>query len=288
MTYDLVVQLNDPQVQTFDPVTDSVGSCGSLDYNLSGTLFDDGVIWLSGQQLMVWTVEGEYINTHTVELHVTLADYPLLDYVVGLHIPFQVVIISDCANTELMAPAYELIEYYQWNQENYSQAHRDPRGQRSEIFFEIQDTLSLGLSNLCGPRVYTWAFESPEEPGDQRKIEITASETGYDATLEFWEEDEKLEYNLVQIVTVTVSLERYSASQVAPISFDVKLFFMKECRDQAIIQGMEGIRTLYMTNVVGGGPSTFVSFYFFVECDMFFKYQGQESLSNQHICGEMI
>ena len=49
MTYDLVVQLNDPQVQTFDPVTDSVGSCGSLDYNLSGTLFDDGVIWLSGQ-----------------------------------------------------------------------------------------------------------------------------------------------------------------------------------------------------------------------------------------------
>ena len=102
--------------QHFDQVTDSVGSCGAFSLNLSGSLFDEGVIWLSSStSLIVSTTQGVYIGTHSVELLVTLTDYPLLDDVVGRRIPFEVDIQSECIYHELMKPTEYLFGFYQFN-----------------------------------------------------------------------------------------------------------------------------------------------------------------------------
>ena len=102
--------------QHFDQATDSVSSCGPFSLNLSDSLFDEGVIWLSSStSLIVETTQGAYIGTHSVELFVTLTDYPLLDDVVGRRIPFEVDIQSECIYHELMEPLEFLSAFYQFN-----------------------------------------------------------------------------------------------------------------------------------------------------------------------------
>ena len=53
---------------------------------------------------------------YTLELIVTLADYPLLDATVGIRMTFYVEIISACSQAELIAPAkLGLEDYFIWD-----------------------------------------------------------------------------------------------------------------------------------------------------------------------------
>jgi len=74
MTFDMVVQQVNPLTQVFPAVTDTVGACGNMEYEVTGFIVDEGVLWLTPalHQISVWTEEGGYIGTHTVQLAVTL------------------------------------------------------------------------------------------------------------------------------------------------------------------------------------------------------------------------
>ena len=149
-----------PSTQSFAEFLDIVSenpasgkNCGERKYYLTSSLVnqDDLVVLdAKSRKIMVQPADfNAFIGTHTIYLHVELAQYPIMTPTIELVKPFKITVTSPCMSTTFVdvnkKAASEWLVYALENPAEYKK------------FVDYPDTASGGMSGLgmCGPRSYS-------------------------------------------------------------------------------------------------------------------------------------